>query len=88
MLTRDLDYLTVMRKLKLLLVEKECNEEFIMKCLKFFASLYEKNIDENIKIFLKELKYKNCSLFSMIYRDVGNMLGIGTPLMNKMVFRL
>jgi hypothetical protein len=87
-LTRDLDYLTIMRKLKSLLMEKECNDKFIMQNLKLFAKLYEKNIEKNIKVFLRDLKYKDCYLFSMIYRDVQIMLKIEIPLVNKMVFKL
>jgi hypothetical protein len=87
-LTRDLDYLTIMREFKAILEEKECNNKFIMQNLKLFAKLYEKNIEKNIKVFLRYLKYKDCYLFSMIYKNIRTMLKLKTVDNHKMIYKI
>jgi hypothetical protein len=57
-------------KLKDIKIEKDERK----KIIKYIEELYEKYKDDNIKIFLNEIKYKFCILFSLIIFNLFNIL--------------
>ena len=88
MITSELDYIELMTKIKNRLSVNKCEEEFIWSQLKHVAKIYEKHLNNNIKIFLKELKYKHCFMFCTIYAIIWDLLNLRLNLNTSMIMTL
>ena len=49
-------------------------------------NIYDELLNENIKVFLKTIKYQFCEIFSVIYNELYIRLGLRTLLDDHMMF--
>jgi len=69
-LTKDINIKVIKRILEYHLTIKKKDENIIDKSVKIIEEIYEKNKDKNIGLFMRELKYKSCDIFAIIYIDI------------------
>jgi hypothetical protein len=88
MLTNELNYDKLIKKVSKGLSIYKCSEIVINDEITKLSILYKKYIDENIKVFIDKLKYENCFLFCIAYTIIWKILKLDWYTNTKMIFLL
>lgn len=87
-LSSELNYEKMFKMINKRLIKIKCSEQIKTQCFDIVANLYEKNFNNNVKDFFKELKYQHCFLFCLIYNDLWDVLKLNTYRDHMMIMSL